>query len=102
MIRGQHRSFVLRLARAVGRRGERRRNPSDLAIFFIRAIRAIRGRLLLLHSCGFVVKSERERWALFQKQIHPLEIDDGLALVQRVDAQNPADPRAALPQCEAR
>jgi hypothetical protein len=33
-----------------------------------------------------VVKSERERWALFQKQIHPLEINDRMTLVERVDS----------------
>ena len=40
--------------------------------------------------------------ALLQKEIHALQIDDGIALVERVDSQNPANPRAALPQCEVR
>ena len=39
---------------------------------------------------------------LLQKEIHALEIDDGIALVERVDSQNAADSGAALPQCEAR
>jgi hypothetical protein len=41
---------------------------------------------------------ERQSYrALFQKEIHALEIDDGIALVKRVDSQNPADSSAALP-----
>ena len=39
---------------------------------------------------------------LLQKEIHALQIDDGIALVERVDSQNAADSGAALPQCEAR
>ena len=39
---------------------------------------------------------------LLQKEIHALEIDNGIAFVERVDSQNAADSGAALPQCEAR
>ena len=37
---------------------------------------------------------------LLQKEIHALQIDDGIALVERVDSQNAADSGAALLQRE--
>ena len=39
---------------------------------------------------------------LFQKQAHPIEIDDGVAGVEGVHAENPGDLAAALLQCELR
>jgi hypothetical protein len=39
---------------------------------------------------------------LLQKEIHAIEIDNGVALVERVDSQNAVDSGAALLQCEAR
>jgi hypothetical protein len=34
---------------------------------------------------------------LFQKQIHAVKIDDGIAFIERVHSKNPADRRIALP-----
>ena len=39
---------------------------------------------------------------LFQKEIHAIEIDDGMTDVQGIHPQNPADSRAALRQGETR
>jgi len=39
---------------------------------------------------------------LFQKQIHAIEIDDGMTDVQRVHPQDPTDSGAALAQGETR
>jgi hypothetical protein len=44
---------------------------------------------------GFVVSS-------LQKQIHAVEIDDGVAEVERVHAEDPGDLCVALLQCEVR
>jgi hypothetical protein len=40
--------------------------------------------------------------SLFQKDIHAVEIDDGMTDVQRIHSQDPADSGATLPQCEIR
>jgi hypothetical protein len=42
--------------------------------------------------------NRRPREALSQKQVHAVEIDDGLILVERINSQNAADYGAALLQ----
>jgi len=47
-------------------------------------------------GCLFVVKNS------FQKQAHAIEVDDGVADVELVHAENAGDCAAALLQCEPR
>jgi hypothetical protein len=47
-------------------------------------------------GCLFVVKNS------FQKQAHAIEVDDGVANVELVHAEDASDSAAALLQCELR
>ena len=49
-----------------------------------------------VYSCSFVVKSS------FQKEIHAVEIDNGVAIVERVHPEDPGDSGGALSQREIR
>src|SRR5438874_12083148 len=79
----------LRLERSGLIRGSKKRTPGFMAS---RSVKVGTEGICGLPGCG----------VLLQKEIHALEIDDGIALVERVDSQNAADSGAALPQCEAR
>ncbi len=62
---------------------------------FIRATCGLPNPFMLIGVDSWLMMS-----ALFQKEIHAVEVDDRMTIVERIDSQNTADSGAALLQRE--